>query len=410
MYARSLTPVIGTALADTPVVLIHGARQCGKTTLAWMLLQEGLSARYLTLDQAGVLAAAAADPEGFVAGLGGPAVLDEVQRAPGLLLAIKADVDRDRRPGRFLLTGSASVLLLPQVADALVGRVEIATLWPLSQGEIEGRREGFLPWLFDGRQELIVTGAETREAVVERVVRGGFPEAVGRAAGARREAWFESYLSTIVQRDVRDVSDIDRLAEVPRLLRFLAARSASLLNLAELARTAAIPQTTLKRYFALLQGIFLVRLLPPWSTNQAKRMVRSPKVMLTDTGLAAFLLGLDRDRLRDDPQSLGPLLENFVAVEVLKQLGWAPARIEAFHFRTSEGAEVDLVLERADGGLVGVEVKASATVGARDFRGLKRLAELGGPRFVRGVVLYLGESVVPFARNLHAVPLGALWQ
>ncbi|MBU2601054.1 MAG: ATP-binding protein, partial [Actinobacteria bacterium] len=343
-------------------------------------------------------------------GLGGSAVLDEVQRAPGLLLAIKADVDRDRRPGRFLLTGSASVLLLPHVSDALVGRVEISTLWPLSQGEIEGRREGFLRWLFDGGQEPIGAGAEARNAVVERVVRGGFPEAVGRATGARRDAWFESYVSTIVQRDVRDVSDIDRLADVPRLLRFLAARSASLLNLAELSRSAAIPQTTLKRYFALLQAIFLVRLLPAWSTNQAKRMVRSPKVMLADTGLAAFLLGLDGDRLRDDPLPLGPLLENFVVMEVVKQLGWAPARVEASHFRTSEGAWVDLVLERADGALVGIEVKAAATVGARDFRGLKKLADLAGPRFVRGVVLYLGESVVPFARNLHALPLRALWQ
>jgi predicted AAA+ superfamily ATPase len=410
MIARNLQAALHDALTDTPVVLLHGARQTGKTTLAQMLLQGGYSARYLTLDQTAVLAAATADPEGFVAGLGGPAVIDEVQRAPGLLTAIKARVDLDRRPGAFLLTGSASVLTLPRVADALVGRMQVITLWPLSQGEIEGRRESFLESVFDGGFGSGPPTTETRDAVVERVVRGGFPEAVSRSSASRREAWFDSYLSTIIQRDVRELGDLARLTEVPHLLRLLAARAASLVNMAEISRSAAMPQSTLKRYVALLHSLFLVSLLPAWSTNFSKRLVKAPKLLITDTGLASFLLGLDAARLREDPRVLGPLLEDFVAMELVKQLGWAAWRGRLFHFRTAEGAEVDIVLERADGRVVGVEVKAGVSLGAADFRGLRMLAEAAGPRFVRGVVLYLGETVVPFSENLCAVPLPALWR
>jgi predicted AAA+ superfamily ATPase len=408
MLARHAAAPLRNALADRPVVLLHGARQTGKTTLVRAVAEES-GARYVTLDDLTVLAAARADPAGFLAGFAQPLVLDEVQRAPELLLAIKAAVDRRRTPGRFLLTGSANVLLLPRVAESLAGRMEIVNLWPLSQGEIEGAAEGFLAAAFG--DALPVLGRRSASVpLTDRVLRGGYPEVLGIESAARRRAWFDAYVTSILQRDVRDLARIEGLTELPRLLALLAARPMAQLNYADLSRSAGLPQSTLKRYFALLETVFLVKLLPPWHTNIGKRLVKTPKVLLTDSGLAAHLMGIDGARLAHDRGLLGGLLESFVAIELAKQAAWSEDPPAMYHFRTHEGDEVDLVLERRGGAVVGIEVKSAATVTAADFKGLRALAEAAGRRFRRGIVLYTGTEVVPFGAGLFALPVEALWR
>ncbi|OGQ73473.1 MAG: ATPase [Deltaproteobacteria bacterium RIFCSPLOWO2_12_FULL_57_22] len=409
MIQRNVSAALLEALADNPVVLLHGARQTGKSTLAEWLASGGHPARYLTLDDAAVLAAARGDPSGFIAGLEGPVVLDEVQRAPELFLAIKAVVDRDRSPGRFLLTGSANVMLLPRLSESLAGRMEILTLWPLSQGEIEGVKEGFIDAVFSDSLPNRTKNREDVSGLLARLLCGGYPVVHGRLSEARQKAWFGSYVTTILQRDVRDLANVEGLTALPRLLSLLAARAMSLLNLSELSRSIAIPQTTLKRYMALLETTFLIQTLPAWSGNLGKRLVKAPKLVLSDTGLMSQLLGLSKKRITMDANLLGPLLENFVVMELLKQVTWSRTQARLFHFRTQTGQEVDIVLEDPAGHLVGIEVKAGATVTTQDFKGLRTFAEATGRHFQRGVVLYTGTESVPFGPRLHALPVRALW-
>lgn len=410
MIPRNLEGCLREALADTPVVLLNGARQTGKSTLAQALTSAEWPARYLTLDDASVLAAATATPEDFLAGLDGPTVIDEVLRAPELFVALKAAVDRARRPGSFLLTGSADVMMLPSVSESLAGRMEIHTLWPLSQGEIAGVRERFVDALFSERPLSLPSGAALeREELVRRVLAGGYPEALDRANPRRRRAWFSSYVTSILQRDVRDISNIEGLADLPRLLALLAARVGGLLNFAEVSRSSGIAQSTLKRYMTLLEMTFLVDFLPAWSGNLGKRLTKSPKLLLADTGLAASLLGLD-ESVEGHPTAFGGLLENFVAMEVRKQLAWSDAQPRMYHFRTQADQEIDILLEDARGRVAGIEVKASAGVGDRDFRHLAYLSQELGSRFVRGVVLYAGAEALSFGPRMHALPVSALWQ
>jgi len=410
MIRRHIAPFLRAALADTPVALLIGARQTGKSTLVQDIAATAHPARYFTFDDAGVLAAAQADPTGFLAGMDGPIVLDEVQRAPELFLALKAAVDRDRRPGRFLLTGSANVLLLPRLADTLVGRMEVLTLWPFSQGEIAGVTEGFVDAVFADSLPRLSTTPEDWSVLLESMLRGGYPEVLERPAGDRRSAWFASYINTLLQRDVRDLSHIEGLTAVPRLLSLLAARTTALLNFSELSRSSAMPQSTLKRYLALLETTFLLQPLPAWSSNLGKRLVKAPKVILNDTGLVASLLALSKDRLIADRTLAGPLLENFMVMELRKQAAWSRTRPQIFHYRTQTGQEVDIILENAAGQLVGVEIKASATVGAQDFKGLHALAGATGKHFRRGIVLYTGAETLPFGTRLHALPVQAVWR
>lgn len=409
MFPRHIEPLLSDALADTPVVLLNGARQTGKSTLV-QGLAERQGRRYLTLDDRVVLAAARADPAGFVAGLSGPVVMDEIQRAPALFLDIKAAVDRDRSPGRFLLTGSANVLLLPALADSLAGRMEILSLWPLSGGEMAGdavfNRADFL---FDGALGAISLPACNREDLVERLLQGGFPEAVSRSSAKRRSAWFESYLQTVLQRDVRDLANLEQLTEVPHLLQLLATRSASLMNQAEISRASRLTQTTLKRYLSLLETLFLVQRVPAWARNPGKRLVKAPKVFLPDTGLLSWLLDLSPEKLLGLPGLPGQLVETYVACELLKHLAFSDKGLSFWHYRTQTDIEVDFVLENRLGKLTGIEVKASASIDSADFRGLRHLQETEGDHFQRGIVFYSGRELVAFSDCLFAVPLSFWW-
>jgi uncharacterized protein len=407
---RHATRNILAALADTPVVFVQGPRQSGKTTLVQSLAKAGHSAEYLSFDDAAVLGAAQSDPDGFVAGLPPRVILDEVQRVPALFRAIKRSVDQRREPGRFLLTGSANALVLPKVSESLAGRMEVLTLWPFSQGEIAGRVEGFVDECFGTRFQLGSFRDSGWAALVKRIVLGGYPEVLTRPDEARRQAWFGSYLTTILERDVRDIANVQGLREMPRLLRLAATRAMGLLNFADLCRDAAMPQTTLQRYWALLEATFLVGTLPAWSANLGKRLVKTGKVLLGDSGLLCHLTGLNAARLRTDDLMAGAVLESFVANELTKQISWSRCRPALYHYRAHTQQEVDFVLEDAAGKLVGIEVKKTASPNAGDFKGLQHLSEATGKRFVRGILLHAGSATVAFGQNLYAVPVSALWR
>jgi predicted AAA+ superfamily ATPase len=411
MFRRNLIGQLIEALADTPAVLVNGARQTGKSTLVQSkeVVKDGR--HYITFDDPGVLAAARSDPNGFLAGLPLPVTLDEIQHVPELFPVVKAAIDRRRHPGQFLLTGSANVMLLPKISESLAGRMEILTLWPFSQGEMKNHQESFVDSLFSPKP-VNWSGKFQKlegEALLEHLVAGGYPPAVARHSPSRRDAWFHSYIMTMLQRDIRDLANIADSTAIPRLLSVVATRAGSLLNFADLSRTMGLPQTTLKRYFALLEGTFLVQLLRPWTRNLGKRVIQTPKVYLNDSGLLAYSLGATVDRLKAEGPLTGAVLENFVMMELRKQCAWSTARPEMFFWRTTSGAEVDFVLEDRAGKVVGLEVKASATLGSQDARGLRELADTVGKNWLRGVVLYAGREVIPFASNLHGIPMTALW-
>ena len=411
MLQRHIVNRLVDALSDTPAVLVSGARQTGKSTLVQSPALAGQGRHYLTFDDPSIMVAAMRDPSGFVAGLETPVTLDEVQQVPELFRVIKAAIDRKRQPGQFLLTGSANVMLLPKISESLAGRIEVLTLWPFSQGEILGAKETFVETLFS-RKSVAWTGKAnmiSRSDLLERLLVGGYPVAVARHSGARRDAWFESYVLTTLQRDIGDLANITDVTAVPRLLSVVAARAGGLLNFADLSRTVALPQTTLKRYFALLEATFLAQLLRPWSRNVGKRVIQAPKVYLNDSGLLAHLLGATAERAKTDGNLAGMLLENFAVMEVRKQTTWSEVRAEVFYWRTASGQEVDVVLEDRAGRIVGIEIKSASTLNGNDVRGLQALANTAGKTWVRGVVLYTGSEVVPFSSNIHAVPISRLW-
>ncbi len=395
------------SLADTPVVLLQGPRQCGKTTLA-RSVAEPAGFGYLSFDDDNLVRAARADPLGFVTDLPPKMVLDEVQRVPEIFTTLKLVVDRDRQPGRFLLTGSADVLLLPKLADSLAGRIEVIRLHPMAQVELRQRVQtaDFLQRLFRAEFDRVTT-TRMGLALADLVVAGGFPAALMRQP-PRRRAWYQAYVQTLVQRDVRDLARIAALDVLPRLLELAAGQTAHLFNVSELAGPFGLSRPTVRDYLSLLERVFLVDLLPPWHVRQINRLVRTPKLHLGDTGVACALLRQDAQALHANRPLLGQLLETYVFQELRRQATAHPEPISFHHFRNRDDHEVDIVLEQgAD--LVGVEVKASGTVRVDDFRGLRKLQEITGDRFACGVVLYDGETSMPFGPRLLALPIQTLW-
>lgn len=405
MFERFVEQRVEEALADTPVVLIVGPRRAGKTTLVRKMGEAGRS--YITLDDQTVLEAAQSDPAGFIRGLD-KAIIDEIQRAPDLLLAIKKSVDEDYRPGRFLLTGSANVLTLPRVADSLAGRMETIQMLPLARAEIEARAPTFLERLFEGKLQGH-KDAIVGDDVVQLVLRGGYPEAISRDGERRRQDWARSYLTSILTRDLRDIAEVEKLTELPKFVRLLAEHSGQLANYSQLAAGINVNHRTSQRYVGLLEQVFLIATVQPWFTNALKRIVKTPKLHFLDSGLLATARGLTFDRVKADRGTFGSLLETFVFSEVLKLMTASDLRVTPHHFRDRDMREVDIVLERDDGTIAGIEVKASATVKAGDFSGLRALADACGDRFAFGAVLYDNTDVVPFGDRLAAAPLSSLW-
>ena len=400
VYPRFIERRLKDSLSDTRVVFLFGPRQSGKTTLAEKIAADKMP--FLTLDDETTLDTARTDPVGFINGLD-RAVIDEVQRAPQVLLAIKRSVDSDKRPGRFLLTGSANLTTLPQVADSPAGRMEVAELLPLSQCELRGRPDNLLEHAFQGKTSAIgepLTGSR----LVQIVLGGGYPEALGRTSWPHRQRWFSNYIKAIIERDVRDIAQIDHARLMPRLLRVLAQHSGQLANYSNLGAPLGMNHVTTRKYADIIEKLFLIRTLEPWYTNELKRLVKTPKLHFLDSGLLAAMRNLSPVRLQSDRTAFGSLLETFVLGELLKLASWSAER-----FRDRYDNEVDIVIENQDGQVVGIEVKASATVRGDDFAGLRKLAEASGKRFAMGLVLYDHDTVVPFGQRMFAAPISMLW-
>ncbi|MBB5777710.1 ATP-binding protein [Nonomuraea jabiensis] len=409
LFSRRAQAMTLEALADTRVVVVNGARQVGKSTLASLIAGRVDDARQLYLDDPAILAAAEEDPVAFVRH-DALLLIDEIQRAPQLLLPIKHEVDRDPRAGRYLLTGSARLLDLRDLPDALPGRTETIELWPLSQGEIDSAPDGFVDYVFTHGVDVSMRPCSLRKPdYVDRALRGGYPEAVRRDPGRRRNRFFDSYITDLITRDVRQISDIERPAEMRRLLSVIAARMGGLAVVQSIAGDVGLPRVTLSRYLDLLELVFVIKRIPAWSSNLTRRAISTPKLLVTDSGLGGRLIGMSPERARDVTAPIGPLLENFAIGEVARQLTWANEPVQLFHYRDRDKVEVDVVLEHASGEVIGIEIKAAETVRGDDFRGLRHLADRLGARFRAGFVLYTGEQVLPFGERLRALPMASLW-
>ena len=408
-YPRPLAAGLKAALRDTPVVCLLGPRQSGKTTLA-RTLEPGYA--YISFDDEATLAFAQADPTGFVAALPPRVILDEIQRVPALLRSLKLAVDGDRRPGRFVLTGSANLLLLPRLGDSLAGRMEVLQLHPLTAAE-QARAPGrFLAALLAGRLKPAIAaaaGAQPALALAGRVVAGGFPEAVARPA-ERARSWHREYLRTLLERDVQDVARVRDPAAVGRMLELLALRTAELLNVSGLGNDLNLRRETVEHYLAVCERLYLVRRLPPWHRNQASRLIKSPKAHLLDSGLAATLTGLTAQDWNTQRSRFGHLLESFVVQQLVAQAGWTDPDLRFWHYRDKDQVEVDLVITRGRQ-TWGVEVKSALTTTPADGQGLRRLAEQCGADYQGGVLLYAGNSAFALGdgRTL-AMPLAGLWE
>lgn len=405
LFTRRIEPRIAEAMADTPVVLLTGPRQAGKTTLVRQVAQSRL--RYLTLDDDLTLLSAQQDPVGMIRSLD-RAVIDEIQRAPQLLLAIKKSVDEDRRPGRFVLTGSANLMALPTVADSLAGRIETLSLLPLSQCEIEGRSTNWLDTVFAG--QLPQPGSSSRaDDLVGRVLRGGYPEVMSRPTARRRTTWARQYLDSIIQRDIPDVAGIERLDQLPRFLRALAQTAGQMCNYTQLAGQVGLDGKTAAKYVGIFEQMYLLKRVDVWARNRLNRVVKTPKLQFIDSGLLATLLDLTAQEVENDRTRFGNVLETFVFAELLKHTTTAEGHYRLMYYRDADKVEVDVVIENAAGQLVGVEVKATATVKESALRGLKKLSGLAGDSFKMGILLYDGDEIMPVGDRIWAAPLSTLW-
>ncbi len=412
LIARGIEHELRDILTVSRAAAIIGPRQAGKSTLAKQLQAAGIVPNYFSLDDEVLRAAARADPDGFALSLARPAVIDEIQRAPELMLAVKQILDRDQTPGQFLLTGSADLVTAKVVADALPGRVEYVNLWPLSQVEIAGRRASIIDGLLNGSPPLVNGAPKGRAASAELVLAGGFPDARTRAP-RQRARYFRSYVQTIIGRDLPEIGEV-RIdpSKLEQLLRLLAARTSGMINYAALGRELGLDDKTIKAHAELLAQLFLLYRLRPFSTNLGSRQVKTPKLLLTDTGMAAALLGVDASRYCAPDQGFvaGTLFETFVVMEFVKQATWSVAPVELFFYRDTEKREVDLVIESASGDIVGIEAKSAATATASDARGLRLLRDKLGSRFKAGIIVYSGEHTVPVGERIWAMPVSGLWR
>jgi uncharacterized protein len=404
---RRVEAEIEASLADTRVVLVTGPRQAGKSTLVSRYVTEERPA--ITLDDIATLNLAKSDPAGFIRGLD-CAVIDEIQRAPELMLAIKESVDRDQRPGRFLLTGSANLLALPKLGDSLAGRMAVINLLPLAQAELRGSAGNLIDRMFAGDRPVLSGEPIVGDELLDAVIAGGYPEAIKRKDPIRRKRWLRDYLRLVLDRDARDVSNIEQIDQLPAMMAMLAEQAGQLTNAAALGSSLNLSALTARRYIGILERVYLVRLTQPWNNNRFSRLTKTPKVHFLDTGLLTSLRNETAESFRADRSRLGALMECFAVSEVLKQLTWCQTDATLSHLRTKDGDEVDIVLEDSRGRIVAIEIKASATLRPGDFTAMKRLKEAMGDRFVRGLVLHDHDRITPVDDLIQAGPLSLLWQ
>lgn len=410
MKPRHLLPVVRRDMSRFPAVFLGGPRQSGKSTLVRQLAREAGDARVITFDDVNDRTFARRNPQEFIESLQGTVILDEVQRVPEIFLPLKLSIDTDRRPGRFLLTGSAHYLMLPKVTESLAGRVALETLWPFSQGEIDGTPDGFLTALFDDPQPDFSHPGQARTAIIRRIVQGSFPEVSLVESPEHRLQWYRSYVTTLIQQEVDAVSRIESVSDMARLLDLLSSRVGTLFNASEFSRTTGISASTLKRYVGLLEMTYAIQRIRPWAGAVTRQLTRTPKLLMPDTGLAAALSGRDEEGLERRPADLGPLLENFVGSELMKQASFSAPDVRLMHFRSHGGDEVDFVLQKGGGKVVGVEVKSATVLSPSDWQGLTRLKARLGAQFHRGVVLYCGREARRLEPDLWAYPVNALWE
>ncbi len=410
MYPRRLRPLILEAVDHARILFVAGARQVGKTTLIGDITapdgQYPMTA--YTLDDRPTREAAISDPAGFVAGLGGSAFIDEIHRAPDLLLELKKTVDADTTPGRFLITGSANILANKKVLDALPGWIDRLDLWPLSRSEIEGGQINLIDELLAGRAPHVTGAPVGPDAYAPFIAEGGYPEARLRPAGRLRNRWFRDYISGAVERDVRELADLRRADDVGLLLRLLASQSANLLSYRKIGEQLQMEHKTVKEYVVLLEQMFLVRRLPGWRPGLGAREVAKPKAYICDPGLLTYLLGADETRIRTDDQIKGKACETFVCAELLKHASWAEQEARLFHYQRDR-EDIDFIIENRAGDIAAVEVKAAATLTQRDWRWLERLRDARGASFKAGIVVHSGAQTIPLGDRLWAVPYAALW-
>lgn len=408
MYKRYTQEKIMTALKDTPAIIIVGPRQCGKTTLVKQILQEDWV--YITLDDVNQLQFAKHDPVGFIRQYAlRHVVIDEVQRVPELILPIKQSIDENRLPGRFLLTGSANALALPRVADSLAGRLEIVSLLPLAECEINGNPSTFLAKILSG---IIPESrrVRVREQLISKVIAGGFPEALLRKEESRRVAWFNQYILSIVQKDMKDLGQIEHLDIMPRLIQVMCNQVGNLINYTEVGNTLGLSRQTVARYLQLLEQLFIFQELPAWHRNEHKRLTKTPKAHIVDSGLLCALRRINHEKINRDPQLFGSLLESYVLCELRRLASWYNEPLYFSHYRDKDQVEVDIVIETMSGDVIGIEVKASATLRKQDFHGLERLKKSVGKNFRIGMVLYDGDYTNSLSENIFSLPIGSLWE
>jgi predicted AAA+ superfamily ATPase len=410
LFPRRVKPLVVESLDHARIVLVAGARQVGKTTLVTEVIRPGSShpMRYLTLDDRATREAAGDDPAGFVAGLGGPAAIDEIQHVPSLLLELKRAVDTDAVPGRFLITGSADVLAHRKVIDALPGRIDRIELWPLARAEIEAGERNVIDELLAGRAPQVARAPLGPDAYARAISEGGYPEARRRPAGRLRSRWFRDYLAGTLGKDLLEFADLRRADEADRLLRLIAGQSANLLSYRKISQQLEIDDKTVKEHTLLLEQLFLVRRLPGWRPGLGAREAARPKAYICDPGLLAHLLGADETRIRTDDQVKGKACETLVLAELLKHASWADQTVRLFHYQR-EREDIDFIIENGAGEIAAVEVKAAATIDRRDRRWLERLRDARSDRFKAGIVIHSGAQTIPLGDRLWAVPFSGLW-
>ena len=408
MYKRPVQKKVNMALKDTPAIIIVGPRQCGKTTLAKEFVRDGWS--YITLDDINQLQFAQDDPIGFIQNIKTRhIVIDEIQRAPELMLPIKQAIDEDRQPGRFLLTGSANAMALPRVADSLAGRLEIINLLPLAGCEIQGNQSTFLSMLFN--KEIIVgKNTRVREQLLEKIITGGFPEVLQRATEGRRLAWFQHYITSIIQKDMKDLADIEHLNVMPKLTQLLCNQVGQLTNYTEIGKGLGLPRQAVRKYLQLLEQLFIFQELPAWHGNQNKRLIKTPKMHIVDSGLLCGVRRISYEKLRADRSLFGHILEGYVLCELQRLASWFDEPLYFYHYRDKDKVEVDIVIEDSNGRVIGIEVKASATLDKSDFQGLSRLKKAAAANFHIGVLLYDGDHVNAFDKDIYSMPIGSIWE